>query len=144
MAMDKQVAIRLDAGIHDALQRTAADLGLTLSEYVRIMACWPFPYGLVAADVFKIIDRVEGHPDEAMPLLNSALARLETGELEMAALIEKIGAGLPQSQEASRAQLAQLKIDLHERVTQFGAWHESFAILRKRLEERLEKRRETP
>jgi hypothetical protein len=136
MAMDKQIAIRLDAGLHDALQRTAAGLGLTLSEYVRVMACWPFPYLLLAADAFKILARVEGHPDEAVPLLRAALARLETGEPELAALVERIQAGLAESQEASRAQVAQLKVDLHERLAQFGAWHESFATLRKRLEER--------
>jgi hypothetical protein len=140
MAMDKQIAIRLDAGIHDALQRTAADLGLTLSEYVRIMACWPFPYLLVAADAFKILDRIAQHPDEMLPLSRSALTRVEAGEVELAALIERIQAGLPESQEASRAQLTKLKVDLTERLAQFGAWQEGFATLRKRLEERRGKR----
>jgi predicted DNA-binding protein len=133
---DKTAIFRLDATIYEHLQELAAELGLNLSEYLRIMACWPFPHLLIAEDALKILRRGEEKPEEIPLLLRSALARLEAGEGELEALLEKIEVMLPKTQAKSREGVAELKAMLQERLSEVGAWGAAFKTLRKRLEER--------
>jgi hypothetical protein len=137
---ERQIVFRVDAVVYDQLKSMAAGLGFTLSEYCRVMVSLPWPYLGVLADVWRILKQAEERPGEMPALLQSALTRLDEGEAEVTALVERIQSWLPETQQASRDQLAALRVDLHAQVAELGAWQSAFATLRKRLEERREAR----
>jgi hypothetical protein len=140
--MEKQLVIRLDEPIYAHLQQQAADLGLTVTEYARLMVAWDVPYLLLWADVRKILSSGKDDLTDQYHVLRNALRRLETGEAELTALVEQIQAGLPQAQEASRQAVVELKAMLQEQAQQAGTWADAFRTLRKRLGEQAEKGQE--
>jgi hypothetical protein len=134
---DKTAIFRMDAEVYERVKGHAAELGLNVSAYLRVMACWPWPYTLVKADVNKILERAEEPSAEAFPLLRSALMRLETGRAEIDAVLEKIQPeGLTVSQRTDRYFLGTLEVDLREKLAEYGVWRGALTTLRKRYEER--------
>jgi hypothetical protein len=136
MSETKVVTFRLDAGLYADLQTLATELGVNLSEYLRLMACLPFPYLPLVVEVGTILQRAEADPDAAISLRRAALARLEAGEAEITALLARIQPSLPPAQQASRAQVAEVKALLQGQLQELGHWAEAFQTLRKRLVER--------
>jgi hypothetical protein len=139
---DKTAIFRMDAEVYERVKGHAVELGLNVSAYLRVMACWPWPYTLVEADVNKILERMEQHPEEERPeeallLLRSALMRLETGRAEIDAFLEKIQPeGLTVSQRTDRYLLGTLEVDLREKLAEYGAWRGALTTVWKRYEER--------
>jgi hypothetical protein len=136
MPMGKQLVVRLDARVDKRLRRRAAELGLTLTEYARLMLCFEFPYLLIAADVARIIEAGanEDDPERYTPVLASAKAHIEQGEQELRPLVEQLAQGLAARQVASKAELAALERALQEQYQQFRAWVEGLSEMTKLLE----------
>jgi hypothetical protein len=136
MPMRKQLVVRLDARVDKRLRRRAAELGLTLTEYARLMLCFEFPYLLIAADAARIIEAGanEDDPERYTPVLASAKARIEQGEQELRPLVEQLAQGLAARQVASKAELAALERALQAQYQQFRAWVEGLGEMTKLLE----------
>src|SRR5919197_6658946 len=124
MPMRKQLVVRLDARVDKRLRRRATELGLTLTEYARLMLCFEFPYLLIAAGAARIIETGadEDDPERYTPVLASAKARIEQGEQELRPLVEQLAQGLAARQVASKAELAALEQALQEQYQQFRGW----------------------
>jgi hypothetical protein len=131
---DKSVIFRLEAHIYEHLQALATELGLSMSEYQRLMACWPFAYLLIATEARQIVQSSED-PEMAAPLLRNAVSRIDTRLAQMDELIGKIQATAPLTQQQSRDQLLGLRTQLQGQLEQFQAVAVAFRTVRKRLGE---------
>jgi hypothetical protein len=134
-ARDKQVSLRFNAVIVEHLQRQAAALGLTTTEYIRVMVCLDVPYLLLASDAARILGGADDIKN-AVALTQSALAYLDEREPALLAMVERITATLPVAQQANRHALIDLRTTLQDRLNELGQWSGALQTLRKRLEER--------
>jgi hypothetical protein len=138
---DKSVIFRLEGDLYEPLQAVAAEHGLSISEYARIMACWPFVYTMIAVEARLIVQSSED-PAMAVPLLRNAILHIDTRLEQVKPLVEKIQATAWATQQQSLDQLLALRAQLQEHLGRFEAAAAALRTIRKRLGEPPEVRKE--